>query len=954
MVGARVLDSLLLRAPRPVAFALAATLAAATLVATMLVGTGNAAATASPFGSIDALKQAPGGFTISGWAIDPNSSRSIPVDIYADGAPLQRLQAVNPRPDVGAAYPRYGNDHGFSATFAIAQGTHSVCAFAISISEGPNTLLGCRGITLNFNPRGSLDTVTQIPGGITVTGWAFDPDTTDAINVDIYAGTNDLRRLVANTYRPDVGAAYPGAGSNHGFAATFTLAQGTYRICAYGLNVLAGTTNPALGCKTITLDFNPIGVVDSVRQTSTGFAVSGWAIDPDTSDAINVDIYADGTKLGRVLAGGSRPDVGAVYPASGDDHGYAATYPLGQGTHTICVYAINVDFGSINTGLGCRAITLAFNPYGSLDAVTATTSGIALRGWAIDPNTTAAINVAIYADGAQLAQLTASAPRPDVAAAYPGVGPDHGFSADLGLGEGTHQVCAYGINVGAGANAVLGCKAITLHDSPLGRFDSLTRATATSITVAGWAYDPNAPTRAISVSASIDGGTGVSILASRPRPDVAAAYPGIGADHGYNATLTTSSGEHIVCITALNIGLGANAPLGCKLIIAVHPVAPSAPQSATAVGGFDSATVSWTSPLTDGGAPPSYLITPVGGGTTVTAPAGSTTATVTGLTPKAYAFTVTAINVAGSSAPATSNTVTIQAAPPPQTTPAPISTSRYIRNITGAAGDATTMRAEGVADATANPSGHSYVILLDIGGQDQADGGVALSATGTFISYAALVTALDAYVDGYASAQKAGAPVLIALGTNNDMDVSAATGADWASIVVAAVARHAAGYEAMTIGGADDIEPGFSADATSSRAWLSGYLATTKAPFVFNGSADGCNSVAAGGSCNNGWTEADLYWLSAGAAPAQIAGLPQIYNTTMAQQWKYISLTGVASGQPRVNFGGPLTEFTACQQAGSCSSLTGNSAWTALWAALNSDPRLAPGSLPYSTDLRIN
>jgi hypothetical protein len=82
--------------------------------------------------------------------------------------------------------------------------------------------------------------------------------------------------------------------------------------------------------------------------------------------------------------------------------------------------------------------------------------------------------------------------------------------------------------------------------------------------------------------------------------------------------------------------------------------------------------------------------------------------------------------------------------------------------------------------------------------------------------------------------------------------------------------------------------------------------------------------------------------------------LPQIYNTTMSAQWKYISLTGVGSGQPRINFAGTLTEWTACDQTNSCGSITGRSAWTTMWNNLQSDQRLKVNSLPYSTDLRID
>ncbi|HJQ43618.1 MAG TPA: hypothetical protein VJ831_11070, partial [Jatrophihabitantaceae bacterium] len=268
--------------------------------------------------------------------------------------------------------------------------------------------------------------------------------------------------------------------------------------------------------------------------------------------------------------------------------------------------------------------------------------------------------------------------------------------------------------------------------------------------------------------------------------------------------------------------------------------------------------------------------------------------------------------------------------------------------------DLSWMRTAGAADATANPSGHRYLMLLDIGGQDQTRGGVLLSATTRFISYPNLVADIKAYVDGYASHQRSTAPAVIAIGTNNDVDVSSSAGAAWANSVIDPVRGYAAKYTGIEIAGANDIEPGFRGTYTQTKAWLTGYLANTTARFVNNGSADGCSWTVANSGCNNGWSMSGLYYLSAGAAPTKLLTLPQIYNNVMAGQWKFISLTGIGQAHPRINFGGPLTEWTACAQAGSCGSLTGNQAWTQMWNQLQSHPALRIPSLPFSTDLRID
>ena len=340
----------------------------------------------------------------------------------------------------------------------------------------------------------------------------------------------------------------------------------------------------------------------------------------------------------------------------------------------------------------------------------------------------------------------------------------------------------------------------------------------------------------------------------------------------------------------------------------------------------------------------------------MTVAAGINSATLLGLNPSTkYTFSVVANNVAGASVPGTSPAVTTEKEPPAQTSPAPISTSRYIRNVRGASTtDVSTMKREGAADAKANPSGHGYLTLLDLGGQDESRRGFILSAGIRFVSYADMVQDLNAYVDGYASQQRPSAPVTIAIATNNDIDVSHSSGVNYANKVIDPVVAHAARYPGITIAGSDDMEPGFRASFASTKAWLQGFLSATGAPFVFTGSADGCAWSVTNRSCNNGWTMSGLFYLAGGASAIRIFNLPQVYNSTMAQQWRYISLTGVQNGYPKINFGGALTEWTACNQAGSCGSLTGVSAWKQMWTQLRAEPRLKPASLPYSTDLRID
>ena len=219
----------------------------------------------------------------------------------------------------------------------------------------------------------------------------------------------------------------------------------------------------------------------------------------------------------------------------------------------------------------------AGSPFGNVESVRAVTGGIAVAGWAIDPDTAAPIYVWVTLDGAGR-HLHANQRRPDVAAAYPTAGPDHGFTGTLSAAPGSHTVCVTASNVGAGAHTPLGCwnVRVSAAGSPFGNVESV-RAVAGAIAVKGWAIDPDTAAP-IYVWATLDG-AGRHLYANQPRPDVAAAYPGAGPDHGFTGTLSAAPGSHTVCVTASNVGAGAHTPLGCWTL---GVAAPSSAQVATA------------------------------------------------------------------------------------------------------------------------------------------------------------------------------------------------------------------------------------------------------------------------------------------------------------------------------------------------------------------------------------
>ena len=205
--------------------------------------------------------------------------------------------------------------------------------------------------------------------------------------------------------------------------------------------------------------------------------------------------------------------------------------------------------------------SLGTAPLGSIDSATGGLGSVQVRGWAFDPQTTASSYVWVEVAGkGQL--VRASGQRPDVAAYFPTMGSAHGFDVTLPAPGGNQRVCATAVDIGGGPNTLLGCRMVTVRDSsPVGRIEALT-ANATGVTVSGWALDPDTSTSTY-LWVDIDGANGHNVLANGNRPDIGAAFPGAGNAHGFTNTMNAGPGSHRVCVTAVNIGAGANKSLGC-------------------------------------------------------------------------------------------------------------------------------------------------------------------------------------------------------------------------------------------------------------------------------------------------------------------------------------------------------------------------------------------------------
>ncbi|MGH9084692.1 MAG: hypothetical protein ACRDYW_04515 [Acidimicrobiales bacterium] len=343
---------------------------------------------------------------------------------------------------------------------------------------------------------------------------------------------------------------------------------GTYWVCltlshagqsssAYATGPLQMTTRPSPDLA----GGSPFGSIDHIGRVPGGLSVAGWAIDPDQVEPIDVHVYV-GQHGVATRADLSRPDVGNAYPVYGDQHGYAATVPVGEGTYDVCAYAINVGVGS-TTLLRCQVVHVSSTPFGRIDGVRQVPGGVSFVGWALDPDTAASIDVHAYAGRSGVA-TTANLARGDIAAAFGGYGAAHGFSTVAPVAAGGRQdLCAYAINVGPGGLGVLGCVGADLRVDPWGALDLVQRVPG-GVRVAGWAIDP-------STAASLDvhvyvGGAGTSIRADRTRNDLLGPFPEWGPAHGFDQVLGAPSGPVQVCAYGINQGLGGHVLLGCRTV----------------------------------------------------------------------------------------------------------------------------------------------------------------------------------------------------------------------------------------------------------------------------------------------------------------------------------------------------------------------------------------------------
>ncbi|OLT55466.1 hypothetical protein BJF88_06305 [Cellulosimicrobium sp. CUA-896] len=519
-----------------------------------------------PIGHVDTIEPAGAGtVSVRGWAIDHDAPGPINVHVYVDGRGARSLLASTPRSDIERIYGR--TQSGFSATVPVSAGQHEVCVYAINQPAGANPRLACKTVTVtNRLPLGHVDSVTVSgPDSVAVRGWAIDRDAPGPINVHVYVDGRAAVSILASTPRSDIERIYGRAQS--GFSATVPVSAGDHEVCLYAINQPSGS-NPRLACKAVTVtNQRPIGHVDSITPAPGQLTVRGWALDRDTTASIPVHVYVDGKLAGSASAATSRSDIERIY-GLGAAHGYTVTVPASDGSHRVCVYAINTPAGS-NPSIGCGDVTVRnAAPRGALDVVDpATPAETRVRGWAFDPDDGSPLTVRYLVDGTTVATERATTSRPDVARAF-GVSELHGFDRTLALTHGVRKVCVEALDATTAAPITLGCKSVSVPDTPtVGELTetsgeaATTAVTPPTVTVTGWAWDYDSPSPVV-IQLAVDGEVVESGTAGRtvdPRPSAAGR-----STVGFALSARVDPGTHEVCARAKDPSSGTTVQLGCS------------------------------------------------------------------------------------------------------------------------------------------------------------------------------------------------------------------------------------------------------------------------------------------------------------------------------------------------------------------------------------------------------
>ncbi|MFB9664730.1 hypothetical protein HP467_07850 [Curtobacterium albidum] len=522
----------------------------------------------APTGAITSVATGYQRAVVTGWAVDPDTTDPIRTDFYVDGKGAASTTADVVTPSLADSLGAGNTRHGFSVTITgLSAGAHQVCAWGINAGAGSNAQFQCADFRIEGgSPVGVIDRITTSVDTVSVRGWAIDPDTTAAVAVRVLVDGATKATWTANGAKAGLDAAKPGFGDAHQYSGTLTgFPTGTHQVCVVAVNKAGSGSDATLGCQSVTRQTGSpwLNVDQAVSKSPGTMNIRGWAIDPDTAASIRVDAYVDGVRVKGRVADMAKAGLATTFPGYGANHqfsmsvsGLAPSVP-----HELCLAAVDAVGGQGATW-DCRTVAQPTgDPRTTIEQAKATSIGtLSVSGFSVDPDVVTPVTVSVSVDGRAVGSSVAKATSDSAAAAFPDYGTAHGFTTTIpDVGPGKHSVCVTAKNVGGGKDATTCADVSMLSGSPTLYIDEASSKAPGSITMRGWAIDPDT-TDPVRIDTYVDGVGRSSIPANSVKSSLTSVFgTAYGPAHQFAQTLTGfTPGTHQVCTWAINSGPGSN------------------------------------------------------------------------------------------------------------------------------------------------------------------------------------------------------------------------------------------------------------------------------------------------------------------------------------------------------------------------------------------------------------